>query len=160
MATQQPQIIPLIDVDTSIFAEHYQRGLYWFLLEQHDHAGPLSVDDVVATFKNFTHVGLFDGQQEQSLRQAVGAYLVLRYRGSAWRIERPTLPDERARAEGVHPTTPTARGSPPAAQRRSEATRATSNGCACFVGARENMHGNRRTQCLFPLRRKSHDQTC
>ena len=75
MATQQPQIIPLIEVDTSIFAERYQHGLRWFLFEQHDHAGPLSDEDIVATFKSLTYAGLFDGEQEQSLRRAVGAYL-------------------------------------------------------------------------------------
>jgi hypothetical protein len=75
MATKQQQITPLIDVDTSIFAEHYQQGLHRSLFEQHDHAGPLSDEDVVATFKNFTRAGLFDGEQEQSLHQAVGAYL-------------------------------------------------------------------------------------
>ncbi len=75
MATEQQQIIPLIDVDTSIFAEHYQQGLRWFLFEQHDRAGPLSDEDIVATFKSLTYAGLFDGEQEQSLRRAVGAYL-------------------------------------------------------------------------------------
>jgi hypothetical protein len=70
MATQQQQIIPLIDVDTCIFAERYHQGLCWFLSGQHDHAGPLADEDVIATFKNFTHTGLFDGQQEQSLRRA------------------------------------------------------------------------------------------
>ncbi len=75
MATKQQQVIPLIDFDTSNFAEHYQQGLRQFLLEQHEHAGPLSDEDVVATFKNFTYTGLFDGQREQSLRQAVGTYL-------------------------------------------------------------------------------------
>ena len=75
MATKQHQIIPLIDVDTCIFAEHYQQGLRWFLFEQRDHAGPLIDQDVVATFKNFTYTGLFDRRQEQSLRRAVGAYL-------------------------------------------------------------------------------------
>ena len=69
------QVTPLIDIDTATFAAHYQHGLYWFLFEQHDHAGPLSDEDVVETFKSFTYVGLFDGQQEQSLRQAVGSYL-------------------------------------------------------------------------------------
>src|SRR5258708_14302229 len=75
MATEQQQIIPLIDVDTSIFAEHYQQGLRWFLFEQHDRAGPLSDEDIVATFKSLTYAGLFDGEQEQSLRRAVGPYL-------------------------------------------------------------------------------------
>ena len=75
MATKQQQVIPLIDIDTSVFAEHYQQRLRWFLFEQHDNADPLSDEDIVATFKNFTCVGLFDGQQEQPLRQAVGSYL-------------------------------------------------------------------------------------
>ncbi|SRR6266567_1722976 len=75
MATKQQQVFSLIDFDTSIFAEHYQQGLRRFLFEQHECAGPLSDGDVVATFKNFTYTGLFDGQQEQSLRQAVGTYL-------------------------------------------------------------------------------------
>src|SRR5713101_679199 len=75
MAIMQQQVIPLIDVETCIFAERYQQGLRWFLFEQHEHASPLTDEDVVATFKNFTYAGLFDGQQEQSLRQAVGAYL-------------------------------------------------------------------------------------
>lgn len=75
MATKRQQVIPLIDVDTCIFAEHYRQGLRWFLLGQHDRADPLTDEDVVATFKNFTYTGLFDGQQEQSLRRAVGAYL-------------------------------------------------------------------------------------
>jgi hypothetical protein len=75
MATKQQQAIPLIDFDTSIFAEHYQQGLRRFLFEEHEHAGPLSDEDLVATVKNFTYTGLFDGQQERSLRQAVGTYL-------------------------------------------------------------------------------------
>lgn len=60
---------------SSDFAEHYQQGLQWFLFEQHDHVGPLFDEDVVATFKNFIRAGLFDGEQEKSLRHAVGAYL-------------------------------------------------------------------------------------
>lgn len=40
MATKQQQVIPLIDFDTSIFAEHYQQGLRRFLFEQQEHAGP------------------------------------------------------------------------------------------------------------------------
>jgi hypothetical protein len=75
MATKQQQVIPVIDFDTSIFAAHYQQGLRRFLFEQQERAGPLSDENVVATFKNFTYTGLFDRQQEQSLRQAVGGYL-------------------------------------------------------------------------------------
>jgi hypothetical protein len=75
MATEQQQVTSLVDFDTSIFAEHYQQGLHWLLFEQHGHAGPLSDEDIVATFKSFAHAGLFDGEQEQSLRRAVGAYL-------------------------------------------------------------------------------------
>lgn len=69
------QVTPLIDMDTSTFAEHYQQGLRWFLFEQHDHNGPISDEDAVETFKSFTHAGLFDRLHEQPLRQAVGAYL-------------------------------------------------------------------------------------
>ncbi len=68
-------VTPLIESDTSTFAEHYQHGLHWFLFEQQDHVGPLFDEDVVATFKSFTDAGLFDGQQERCLRQAVGFYL-------------------------------------------------------------------------------------
>jgi hypothetical protein len=75
MATKQQRAIPLIDFDTSICAEHYQQGLRRFLFAEHEHAGPLSAEDVVASVKNFTYTGLFDGQQERSLRQAVGTYL-------------------------------------------------------------------------------------
>jgi hypothetical protein len=75
MATKQQKVISLIDFGISIFAEYYQHGLRRFLFEEHEHAGPLSDEDVVATFNNFTFTGLFDGQQEQSLRQAVGTYL-------------------------------------------------------------------------------------
>src|SRR5260370_41184343 len=74
MATMQ-QVTSLVDFDTSVFAEHYQQGLRWFLFEGLEHADPLSDEDIVATFKSFTYAGLFDGEQEQSLRQAVGAYL-------------------------------------------------------------------------------------
>ncbi len=69
------QVTPLIDSDTSTFAAHYQQGLHWLLFEQQDHVGPLFDEDVVATFKSFTYTGLFDGQQERFLRQAVGSYL-------------------------------------------------------------------------------------
>jgi hypothetical protein len=75
MATKQQQVISFIDFDTSIFAEYYQQGLRRFLFYEHEHAGPISDEDVVATFKNFTYTGLFDGQQEQSLRRAVGTCL-------------------------------------------------------------------------------------
>ena len=74
MATEK-QVTSLVDFDTSLFAEHYQQGLRWFLFQQRDHAGPLSDEDIVATFKSLTYAGLFDGEQEQSLRQALGTYL-------------------------------------------------------------------------------------
>jgi hypothetical protein len=69
------QITPLIDIDTTAFAEHYYRWLRWFLFEQRDGASPLYDEDVVETFRNFTHVGLFNGQGEQPLRQAISSYL-------------------------------------------------------------------------------------
>jgi hypothetical protein len=75
MATKQQQAIPFIDFDTSIFTEHYQQGLRRFIFAEHEHAGPLSAEDVVATVKNFTYTGLFNRQQERSVRRAVGTYL-------------------------------------------------------------------------------------
>jgi len=58
MATKQQRVFPLIDFDIPIFAEYYQHGLHRFLFEEHEHAGPLSAEDIVATFKNFTDTGL------------------------------------------------------------------------------------------------------
>jgi hypothetical protein len=75
MATKQQQAIPLIDFDPSNFLEHYQQGLRRFIFEELEQAGPLSAEDVVAKVKDLTYTGLFDGQQERSLRQAVGTYL-------------------------------------------------------------------------------------
>jgi hypothetical protein len=77
----EKQVTTLVDFDTSLFAEHYAQGLRWLLFEQPDRAGPLSDEVIVATFKSLTYAGLFDGEQEQSLRKTVGAYLGMIHAG-------------------------------------------------------------------------------
>ncbi|HZS75557.1 MAG TPA: hypothetical protein VFA41_03010 [Ktedonobacteraceae bacterium] len=76
MAYQQlVRVTPLLNPETSTFAEHYQRGLHWFLIEQQERSGPLFDADVVETFRSWTCAGLFDDLRKTSSRQTVGFYL-------------------------------------------------------------------------------------
>src|SRR5215469_14911639 len=84
--TKKLHVTPLIDIQSSAFAERYVSGIYWRLFGWRTHGeveaqGPLPEEYLIDNLKMCTKINRFDGRHDEALRADLGFFLGMLHGG-------------------------------------------------------------------------------
>ncbi|HJT58121.1 MAG TPA: hypothetical protein VJ761_16575 [Ktedonobacteraceae bacterium] len=84
--TSKLHVTPLIDIESSTFAERYVSGVYWRLFGWQRHGeieaqGPLPEDYLIDNLKMCAQINRFDGHHDEALRADLGFFLGMLHGG-------------------------------------------------------------------------------
>ncbi|HZO71901.1 MAG TPA: hypothetical protein VFB60_06830 [Ktedonobacteraceae bacterium] len=74
VTSSKPTVRPLLDIECSAFAEHYERGVWWSMYGDEQGHGPLSVRYLITNLARYHRQRYFE-QQDPYWRDHIGFYL-------------------------------------------------------------------------------------
>ncbi len=104
MATRKHSLLPLLDIQSTAFAEQYERGVWWSLHGEGQGTGPFSICSLKATLETYNEHRSCE-RQDPSWRSHIG-FFIGRYHGGVLSPQTGRLrPDVSALIAFDHPDT-------------------------------------------------------
>jgi hypothetical protein len=80
MATRKQSLLPLLDIQSTAFAEQYERGVWWSMHGEEQGTGPFSIRSLKATLERYSAHRSCE-QQDPSWRSHIGFFIGMYHGG-------------------------------------------------------------------------------